>query len=128
MTEDNSTDIHWDEQCSFKLDIALSGIEDIKTRLGEIVSMLFSTKEYLTAEEAALFIGVTKSHFYKVARQYDIQPCSPKGCKHLYTKDEIKRKYICNQQNMQENDATEIMDWTVAEGGMNPEAATVTQK
>ena len=59
------TDTQWGERCSVKLDKLLS-------RVDQLIGMLFHLKGTFTVEDAALYLGITTSHLYKLVRKYDI--------------------------------------------------------
>lgn len=59
------TDSQWGERCSVKLDKLLS-------RVDQLIGMLFHLKGTFTVEDAALYLGITPSHLYKLVRKYDI--------------------------------------------------------
>jgi excisionase family DNA binding protein len=91
------------ENCVFKLDKVLINQEQIlmnqakilaeinivQNRLDHISSMLFYGKKILTVDEAATYIGMTKSHFYKIARKYLIKGTRPTGGKKFYYRTEL---------------------------------------
>jgi excisionase family DNA binding protein len=58
-------------------------------RLDNIESMLFCSKVLLTVEEAALYLGITKSGFYKVARKYNIKCSRPTNGKKYFKKEDL---------------------------------------
>jgi excisionase family DNA binding protein len=92
MTEQMNAPNQWAERCSQKLDMVLA-------RLDAVVSMLFFSKEVLTADEAAMYLGLTKSTFYKVARKYSIRYSRPTHGKKYYKRadlDEWLRTHVEN--------------------------------
>lgn len=74
----------WGERCSYKLDMVLS-------RLDGIVSMLFHTKAVLTTEEAAMYLGITTGHLYRVVRKFNIPHTRPTNGKIYFRKEELDR-------------------------------------
>jgi excisionase family DNA binding protein len=76
-------DQQWAEQFSGKLDMVLS-------RLDNIVSMLFYNKDVLTADEAAMYLGLTKSSFYKVVRKYGIKCSRPTHGKKYFLRTDLE--------------------------------------
>lgn len=74
----------WGERCSYKLDMVLS-------RLDGIVSMLFHTKAVLTTEEAAMYLGITTGHLYRVVRKFNIPHTHPTNGKIYFRKEELDR-------------------------------------
>lgn len=82
IDELKSPDIQWAERCSYKLDLVL-------TRLDNVVSLLFYNKAILTSEEAAMYIGMTKSNFYKVVRRENIKYYRPTNGKKYFMRKDI---------------------------------------
>lgn len=74
----------WGERCSYKLDMVLS-------RLDRIVSMLFHTKAVLTTEEAAMYLGITTGHLYRMVRKFNIPHTRPTNGKIYFRKEELDR-------------------------------------
>lgn len=74
----------WGERCSYKLDMALS-------RLDRIVSMLFHTKAVLTTEEAAMYLGITTGHLYRLVRKFSIPHTRPTNGRIYFNKAELDR-------------------------------------
>lgn len=74
----------WGERCSYKLDMVLS-------RLDRIVSMLFHTKAVLTTEEAAMYLGITTGHLYRMVRKFNIPHSRPTNGKIYFRKEELDR-------------------------------------
>ena len=72
----------WDERCSYKLDMVLS-------QLDRIVSMLFHTKAVLTTEEAAIYLGITTGHLYRMVRKFNIPHTRPTNGKIYFRKEEL---------------------------------------
>ncbi len=72
----------WGERCSYKLDMVLS-------RLDRIVSMLFHTKTVLTTEEAAMYLGITTGHLYRMVRKFNIPHTRPNNGKIYFKKEEL---------------------------------------
>ncbi len=72
----------WAERCSYKLDLALS-------RLDRIVSMLFHTKAVLTSDEAAMYLGITTGHLYRMVRKFNIPHTRPTNGKIYFRKHEL---------------------------------------
>lgn len=74
----------WGERCSYKLDMELS-------RLDRIVSMLFHTKAVLTTEEAAMYLGITTGHLYRMVRKFNIPHSRTTNGKIYFRKEELDR-------------------------------------
>lgn len=86
MAEQNRqvTEEQWGERCSVKLDMVLS-------RMDQILSMLFYTKGTLTVMEAALYLGMTTGHLYKVVRKYNIPHSRPTNGRIFFNKEDLDR-------------------------------------
>lgn len=76
------TDTQWGERCSVKLDKLLS-------RVDQLISMLFHLKGTFTVEDAALYLGITSSHLYKLMRKYDIPHSRPTNGRIFFNKEEL---------------------------------------
>ncbi|MCM1511327.1 MAG: helix-turn-helix domain-containing protein [Clostridium sp.] len=72
----------WAERCSYKLDMVLS-------RIDKIISMLFHTKTVLTTDEAAMYLGVTTGHLYRMVRKHNIPHTRPTNGKIYFQKTEL---------------------------------------
>lgn len=102
----------WGERCSYKLDMALS-------RLDRIVSMLFHTKAVLTTEEAAMYLGITTGHLYRVVRKFNIPHTRPTNGKIYFKKEELDR-WIASRTEVSET--SETADTETADDGNDAEA------
>lgn len=102
----------WGERCSYKLDMVLS-------RLDGIVSMLFHTKAVLTTEEAAMYLGITTGHLYRVVRKFNIPHTRPTNGKIYFRKEELDR-WIASRTEVSE--ALETADTGVADDNKDAEA------
>jgi len=78
------TDTQWGERCSVKLDKLLS-------RVDRLTGMLFHLKGTFTAEDAALYLGITTSHLYKLVRKYDIPHSRPTNGRIFFNKEELDK-------------------------------------
>lgn len=83
------------EQYASKLDMVLS-------RLDKVISMLFHTKAILTAEEAAMYLGVTTGHLYRLVKRYGIAYNRPSNGKLYFRKDDLD-KWLENTHVSDEN-------------------------
>lgn len=79
-----SSDSHWGERCSVKLDLLLS-------RVDRLTGMLFHLKGTFTVEDAALYLGITPSHLYKLVRKYDIPHSRPTNGRIFFSKEELDK-------------------------------------
>lgn len=102
----------WGERCSYKLDMALS-------RLDRIVSMLFHTKAVLTTEEAAMYLGITTGHLYRMVRKFNIPHTRPTNGKIYFRKEELDR-WIASRTEVSET--SEMADFETADDGNDAEA------
>lgn len=78
------TDTQWGERCSVKLDKLLS-------RVDQLIGMLFHLKGTFTVEDAALYLGITSSHLYKLMRKYDIPHSRPTNGRIFFNKEELDK-------------------------------------
>lgn len=78
------TDAQWGERCSVKLDKLLS-------RVDQLIGMLFHLKGTFTVEDAALYLGVTPSHLYKLVRKYDIPHSRPTNGRIFFNKEDLDK-------------------------------------
>ena len=78
------TDTQWGERCSVKLDKLLS-------RVDRLIGMLFHLKGTFTVEDAALYLGITPSHLYKLVRKYDIPHSRPTNGRIFFNKEDLDR-------------------------------------
>lgn len=78
------TNPQWGERCSVKLDKLLS-------RVDRIIGMLFHLKGTFTVEDAALYLGITPSHLYKLVRKYDIPHSRPTNGRIFFSKEELDK-------------------------------------
>lgn len=102
MSEKQPTkEMGWAERCSFKLDMVLS-------RLDSIISMLFHTKSVLTADEAAMYLGVTTGHLYRMVRKHDIPHSRPTNGKIYFQKADLE-KWIKTKADIQNDGLTNDM-------------------
>lgn len=90
----------WGERCSYKLDMVLS-------RLDQIVSMLFHTKVVLTTEEAAMYLGITTGHLYRMVRKFNIPHSRPTNGKIYFRKEELDRWIASRIEATEEFEPTE---------------------
>lgn len=74
----------WAERCSYKLDMVLS-------RIDKIISMLFHTKNVLTTDEAAMYLGVTTGHLYRMVRKHKIPHTRPTNGKIYFQKTDLDK-------------------------------------
>lgn len=102
----------WGERCSYKLDMVLS-------RLDRIVSMLFHTKSVLTTEEAAMYLGITTGHLYRVVRKFNIPHTRPTNGKIYFRKEELDR-WI--ESRIEVSEISEAADTETADDRNNAEA------
>lgn len=84
MNEKQVLDNQWAERCSYKLDVVLS-------RLDKIISMLFHTKTVLTTDEAAMYLGVTTGHLYRMVRKHKIPHTRPTNGKIYFQKTDLDK-------------------------------------
>lgn len=94
-TKPKDKEATWAERCSYKLDMVLS-------RVDRIVAMLFHTKAVLTSDEAAMYLGITTGHLYRMVRKYNIPHTRPTNGKIYFQKQELdnwigKRIEICEE-------------------------------
>lgn len=78
------TDTQWGERCSVKLDKLLS-------RVDQLIGMLFHLKDTFTVEDAALYLGITSSHLYKLMRKYDIPHSRPTNGRIFFNKEDLDK-------------------------------------
>lgn len=79
-----SPDSQWGERCSVKLDILMS-------RVDKLTGMLFHLKGTFTVEDAALYLGITPGHLYKLVRKYDIPHSRPTNGRIFFSKEELDK-------------------------------------
>ena len=79
-----SPDSQWGERCSVKLDILLS-------RVDKLTGLLFHLKGTFTVEDAALYLGITPSHLYKLVRKYDIPHSRPTNGRIFFNKEDLDK-------------------------------------
>ena len=84
-------EMSWGERCSYKLD--------------RIVSMLFHTKAVLTTEEAAMYLGITTGHLYRMVRKFNIPHTRPTNGKMYFRKEELDR-WIASRAETSETSET----------------------
>lgn len=84
MNEKQASENRWEERCSYKLDMVLS-------RIDKIISMLFHTKNVLTADEAAMYLGVTTGHLYRMVRKHNIPHTRPTHGKIYFQKTDLDK-------------------------------------
>lgn len=97
-------EMDWGERCSYKLDMVLS-------RLDRIVSMLFHTKAVLTTEEAAMYLGITTGHLYRMVRKFNIPHSRPTNGKIYFGKEELDR-WIAARKEVSETFETADIETT----------------
>lgn len=104
MSEENQKEkmTDWGERCSYKLDMVLS-------RLDRVLSMLFHTKALLTTEEAAMYLGITTGHLYRIVRKFGIPHSRPTNGKIYFKKEELDR-WIASKTGTTETDDTDPSD------------------
>lgn len=78
------TESQWGERCSVKLDKLLS-------RVDQLIGMLFHLKGTFTVEDAALYLGITPSHLYKLVRKYDIPHSRPTNGRIFFNKADLDK-------------------------------------
>lgn len=78
------TDSQWGERCSVKLDKLLS-------RVDRIIGMFFHLKGTFTVEDAAMYLGITPSHLYKLVRKYDIPYSRPTNGRIFFCKEDLDK-------------------------------------
>lgn len=83
------------EKYSSKLDMVLS-------QLDRVISMLFHTKAVLTTEEAAMYLGVTTGHLYRLVKRYGIPYNRPSNGKLYFRKDDLD-KWLESTNTSEEN-------------------------
>lgn len=105
-------EMSWGERCSYKLDMVLS-------RLDRIVSMLFHTKAGLTTEEAAMYLGITTGHLYRMVRKFNIPHTRPTNGKIYFSKEELDR-WIASRTEVSET--LETADTGAADDNKDAEA------
>lgn len=72
----------WPEAYTTKIDQALA-------RLDRIESILFHSKTILTSDEAALYLGMTTGHFYRVVKKFGIPYTRPAKGKLYFLKSNL---------------------------------------
>lgn len=77
-----SQDPHWGERCSVKLDMLIS-------RVDRMTSLLFHMKGTFTADDAALYLGITPGHLYKLVRKYGIPHSRPTNGRIFFNKEDL---------------------------------------
>lgn len=83
MNEQQSSQAsHWGERCSVKLDMLL-------TRVDRMTSLLFHLKGTFTVDDAAIYLGITPSHLYKLVRKYDIPHSRPTNGRIFFNKEDL---------------------------------------
>ncbi|MFS2832790.1 helix-turn-helix domain-containing protein [Bacteroides uniformis] len=78
------TDTQWGERCSVKLDKLLS-------RVDQLIGMLFHLKGTFTVEDAALYLGITPGHLYKLVRKYAIPHSRPTNGRIFFSKEDLDK-------------------------------------
>jgi excisionase family DNA binding protein len=86
MNEQNQStpDSQWGERCSVKLDILLS-------RVDKLTGLLFHLKGTFTVEDAAMYLGITSSHLYKLVRKHDIPHSRPTNGRIFFNKEDLDK-------------------------------------
>lgn len=104
MSEENQKEkkTDWGERCSYKLDMVLS-------RLDRVMSMLFHTKALLTTEEAAMYLGITTGHLYRIVRKFDIPHSRPTNGKIYFKKEELDH-WVAARTGTTETEETDTSD------------------
>ena len=79
---------------------------ELQQRLGAMENVLSSAKDVLTLEEAAVFMGVTKSTLYRMTHEQTIPYFKPGGKMCYFEKSELLNWMKSNRiASMTENDA-----------------------
>jgi excisionase family DNA binding protein len=91
-------------------------LDNITDRLNDIMSLLFYAKPTMTVEEAALYLGVTRCTFYKIARKYHLKCSRPTKGKKYYRKEDLDDWLLSytgedglNEKEHKESDAIDEM-------------------
>jgi excisionase family DNA binding protein len=88
MLTDNFHDAN--AETSFvKIDAAT--IEDMQKRISALENMIYQTKEIFTLEEAALYIGVSRSQMYRLTHLHMIPYFKPTGKLVFFEKAELNK-------------------------------------
>ena len=68
-------------------------IQTINENVAELASIqtVFSSKEVLTFEEASLYMGVSKSHLYKLTMRQEIPHYKPTGKMVYFNRKELEQ-------------------------------------
>lgn len=78
------TDSQWGERCSVKLDKLLS-------RVDRLTGMFFHLKGTFTVEDAAMYLGITPNHLYKLVRKYDIPHSRPTNGRIFFNREDLDK-------------------------------------
>ncbi len=63
--------------------------EEIQKRLTKVESMIFTSKEMLTSEEACFYLGISMSQLYKMTSAHTIPHYKPRGKQVYFCKKEL---------------------------------------
>jgi excisionase family DNA binding protein len=77
------------ETSSVTIDAAT--IEDMQKRISTLENMIYQTKEIFTLEEAALYIGVSRSQMYRLTHLHLIPYYKPSGKLVFFEKAELNK-------------------------------------
>jgi excisionase family DNA binding protein len=77
------------ETSSVTIDAAT--IEDMQKRISTLENMIYQTKEIFTLEEAALYIGVSRSQMYRLTHLHMIPFYKPSGKLVFFEKSELNK-------------------------------------
>lgn len=70
---------------------------EIEKRLASIETLLLSQKNVLTFDEAATYMGISKSHLYKMTMQGSISFYKPRGKMIYFDRGELEKYLLQNR-------------------------------
>lgn len=81
-------------------------------------STIFTTKEVLTTEEAAAYLGMRKSYLYKLTMNKKIPHYKPMGKVCYFQRKELEEWLLSNRVSTDEELSEKAQDYCTRKGGL----------
>lgn len=102
------------EKKDYQEDVSKDIIKDLERRISLLENVMYEAKQILTLEEAAAFIGVSRSQLYKLTHLHVIPYYKPSGKLVYFEKSELLswiRQNPVKSQKQIDDEAQTVIQW-----------------
>ncbi len=102
----NNTVENFNRKCEIEFKALKTRCSELDRRITSIENVIYQAKEYLTIEEAAEYLGCTKSLLYKMTHLHTIPFYKPSGKMVYFEKSELN-KWMTQNRSMSDDEINE---------------------